>query len=211
MASSRAWPANRLLPFTFDPQLGRQSLAQFATLLQQAELRERADVLPFFRDHPHLAALLGKFNPNLIAPDLLAYELSLLGRYTVDLVIGHRATGNFVLVEFEDGTAESIFRGRAGRTTTYWSPRFEQGYSQIIDWLNLVDNQQTTPEFLAIFDATSISVTTLLIIGRDHALTRYDRQRLEWRRNRVVVNGTRVLCYTYDELLRRLPMPASPP
>ncbi|HEX5506539.1 MAG TPA: Shedu anti-phage system protein SduA domain-containing protein [Thermomicrobiales bacterium] len=204
MASSRPWPANRLVPFTYDPQLGRQSLAQFAALLQQPELRERADVLPFFRGHPHLAAPLGKFNPNLIAPDLLAYELSLLGRYTVDLVIGHRATGNFVLVEFEDGAADSIFHQSAGRTTPYWATRFERGYSQIIDWLNLVDNQQTTPEFLAIFDAASISVTTLLVIGRDHALTSYDRQRLEWRRNRVVVNGTRVLCLTYDELLRNL-------
>lgn len=167
------------------------------------ELGEQAHVLPFFRQHPHLAAFLGSYNPNLTTPNLLAYELSLLGRFTADLVVGDSMTKNFGFVEFEEGKATSVFR-QTGRKTTSWSPRFEQGYSQIIAWFQLLANQRRTPEFEELFDAGSISVVGMLVVGRRHTISPADMRRLQWRREKVVIDSKHVLCLTYDELLTDL-------
>ncbi len=196
MAANAEWPLNRLLPLQFDPDQCRQSLDAFAALLATTqELDERAQVLPFFRRHPHLAAALGSYNVNLANPDRLAYELSLLGKFTADLVVGDTTTQNFVFVEFEDGKATSVFRQR-GRRTPHWSERFEQGYSQIIDWLQLLDNQRRTPEFEELFGAGSISTAALLVVGRQAALSPAEISRLRWRREKVVIDSKHVLCFT---------------
>jgi len=48
----------------------RTDLDAFEDLLTaKPELSERDDVLPFFRDHPNLSALLGSYNPNVTAYD----------------------------------------------------------------------------------------------------------------------------------------------
>ena len=200
VTASAEWPSNRLLSLQFDFARCRASLDAFEELLGTDELDEQVHVLPFFRQHPHLAAFLGSYNPQLGIPDLLAYELSLFGRFTADLVVGNTATQNFVFVEFEDGKATSIFRQR-GRRTPHWSERFEQGYSQIIDWLQVLDNQRRTPEFEELFGTGSISVVALLVVGRQAALSPAERSRLRWRREKVVVDSKHVLCFTYDELL----------
>lgn len=201
MAASADWPSNQLLPLQFDPDQCRGSLDAFAALLATTrELDERAQVLPFFRRHPHLAAFLGSYNPNLTTPDRLAYELSLLGKFTADLVVGDAKTKNFVFIEFEDGKATSVFQQR-GRRTPHWSERFEQGYSQIIDWVQLLDNQRRTPEFEELFGAGSISMAALLVVGRQAALSPAEINRLRWRREKVVIDSKHVLCFTYDELL----------
>lgn len=198
------WRTNRLLPYAADESACRTSMLELSDLLQrQRNLNERDDILPFFQRNPHLAPLFAAFNPNIGSPDVLAYELSLLGRYTADLVVGNSSTGNFVFVEFENAIESSIFRNR-GRSTPHWSERFEQGYSQIIDWFHLLDSQRKTDEFMDLFGRGSIKMMGLLIIGRQEYLDESGLRRLDWRRDKVVVDSKTVLCLTYDELLQLL-------
>lgn len=54
--------------FTFSPEACRADLAALRLLLDsKAELSERADILPFFAEHRHLAGFVGSLNPNLHA------------------------------------------------------------------------------------------------------------------------------------------------
>ena len=55
-------PTGRPVPWTLDPLACVADLDAFARLLAaKPELAEKADILPFFREHPHLAAFLGTY------------------------------------------------------------------------------------------------------------------------------------------------------
>lgn len=83
-------------------------------------------------------------------------------------------------------------------------PRFEQGYSQIVDWFWKLDDFRRTGEFAERFGAPTAEFTGLLVIGRETFLSGQERDRLEWRRRNVIVNSQHVYCCTYDELCRDL-------
>lgn len=175
-----------------------------ALLASKTDLHETDDALRFFRDHPQLTALLG-MHGNIIHFDRLAYELDLDGLFRVDAVVGDWERKRYLLVEFEDANAKSIFsRGR--RRTGAWARRFQDGYSQLIDWLCLLDGQENTPQQEDRFGARSIVVSGLLIIGRDASsfMGSGERRRFEWWRDHVVVNSCPVTCRTYDEIARDL-------
>jgi len=175
-----------------------------ALLARKADLDEAKDVLPFFRDHPQLTALLGLYG-DMVYFDRLAYELDLDGQFRADAVVGDWERRRYLLIEFEDANAHSIFR-RTGRRTGMWAPRFQDGYSQLVDWLCLLDGQENTPQQEDRFGARSIHVSGLLIIGRDGSsfVGSGDRRRFEWWRDHVVVNSCPVTCCTYDEIARAM-------
>jgi hypothetical protein len=58
--------------------------------------------------------------------------------------------------------------------------------------------------FAARFGARSISYTGILVVGRDQYLRPGERERLEWRREHVVVASQHVQCVTFDGLLEDL-------
>ena len=105
-------------------------------------------------------------------------------------------------VEFEDAQVGSIFVRRT-RQVTEWSPRFLRGMAQLIDWLYLLDDQQQTLAFEEHFGPRPISVTVLLILGRDSRISDADRRRLRWWREHVVVDSHQLYCCTFDELVGR--------
>jgi hypothetical protein len=109
------------------------------------------------------------------------------------------------LVEFEDAKANSIFR-RGERRTGMWANRFQDGYSQLVDWMRLLDGQENTPQQEDRFGARFIVVSGLSIIGRDRSslAAAGDRRRFEWWREHVVVNSYPVTCRTYDEVAHDL-------
>ena len=188
----------------FDRERCQSELGEFAQLLaSNAALSERRDILPFFKGHRQLAAFLGSYNPNLIAPDRLAFELPLFGDFVVDVAIGDSQRRTFCFVEFEDARPESIFV-RRGRNAREWSPRFDHGFSQIVDWVWKLDDLRNTAAFERQFGAGAISYVLLLIIGREAGLAAEDRPQLMWRRDHVVVNSRHMQCYTFDEVLRDL-------
>lgn len=79
-----------------------------------------------------MACLLA-YTITMPAPDLYKFEFTIKGLFRADLVVGNNKSRKFVLVEFEDGNHDSLFRG--GRSQyRHWSPRLEHGFGQIIDW-----------------------------------------------------------------------------
>lgn len=197
-------PAGRPAPWHFDPMVCRTDLDAFEDLLTaKPELSERDDVLPFFRDHPNLSALLGSYNPNVTAYDRLGVEVGLFGQFTADVVAGDGQSRAYCFVEFEDGRSNSIFV-RRGRQTTEWGARFEHAFGQVVDWLWLLDDQEHTTAFEELFGPRPLDVTALLVAGRDSGISDSDRRRLKWREKHIVINSHHIYCYTFDDLLRSL-------
>lgn len=192
--------SSSLAPWRFDPLACRGELTAFERLLaSSAELGERDDILPFFRAHPQLAAFLGSYHPNLVTADRLGLEVPLFGMFQADAIVGDWTRHAFCLIEFEDGRAGSVFV-RRGRRISDWATRIEHGFSQIVDWLWLLDDQRRTDAFEAFFGARHVDLFALLVVGRDRYLTEPERRRLSWRARRVLVDSQHVQCCTFDEL-----------
>lgn len=197
-------PTGTLAPWRIDPMACKADLDAFECLLSsKPELSERDDILPFFKAHPHLAALLGSYNLDAASFDRLAVEVRLSNFLIADVVSGDWSKRAYSFVEFEDGRPDSIFTD-SGRHMTKWASRFKDGLSQIIDWLWLLDDLEQTLPFEEQFGQRPISITALLVIGRDSGVSAMDRRRLEWHRSRVLVNSHHIYCYTFDDLLRDL-------
>ena len=103
-----------------------------------------------------------------------------------------------VFVEFEDARPNSIFK--KSKPTPEWSPRFEHGFSQILDWFYKLDTQRHPADFESRFGARAIHVSGLLVVGRRQNLEARERDRLAWRRQRVAVNGWQINSMTFDDL-----------
>jgi len=191
-----------LQTLTFDLAQCRVGLNELDDLLaRNATLAESRQILPFFRQRPHLSALLGSYDPHLRRYDRVAFELRLFGDFIVDLVVGDVARQAFCFIEFEGAKMNSVFRTGARRTLE-WSPYFDHGSSQIIDWFWKLQDQRRTETFERLFGSSSIHASGLLVIGRDSGVTAADRLRLERRRENVMVNSQRLYCCTFDELAR---------
>jgi hypothetical protein len=194
----------KLQPVSFDYAIARQQVAEFRALLaSRTELAESADVLPFFRQRAHLSVLLGMYNARIAWADRIAYEFDIFGDFACDLLVGEWETGSYCFIEFEDASATSIFEKQGKKATRGWARRFDQGCSQIIDWLHKLDDRSGY-DFLSRFGRHTISYETVLVIGRDQHLDDGEKLRLEWRSASVVVNSKRVHCVTFDQLLSQL-------
>src|SRR5437773_550343 len=194
-----------LEPFNIElPECSRE-LAEFQALLEgKTALSERDDILPFFRTHKHLAALVGSYNPKINRFDRLATEFNLFGDYACDLVIGDSASKNFCFVEFEDASPTSIFSKKKKKSTPEWSPRFEHGFGQILDWFQIVEDQQRTGLLKSKFGVDVLQYVGLLVIGRRKDLDDTLRARLVWRSEQVRVGSRQVHCITFDDLYETL-------
>ncbi|MFB2938535.1 Shedu anti-phage system protein SduA domain-containing protein [Aerosakkonemataceae cyanobacterium BLCC-F154] len=121
------------LPFEFDVRLCIEQLTEFQQLLaRRRNLSEREEILPFFRNRPHLSAFVGTYHPKINRYDRIAFEYDLFGDFASDLVIGDYSNNAYCFVEFEAAESDSIFRSKSSKITPEWSPRFEQGLSQLI-------------------------------------------------------------------------------
>ena len=185
----------------FDQTTYERELAEFEQLLSNTTtLHEQADILPFFKDRKHLSARISRIVTGLNQVDKIAYEYDLFGDFVCDLVVGNSQTHEYCFVEFENATVDSIFTKKKGRYESYYTCRFEQGYSQVADWfyqLNDVSESQITKRF----DKARINYYGILIIGRSAFLSDNEQKRLAWRRRHFVVNSQHILIYTFDQLL----------
>lgn len=188
----------------FDAATCRIELEEFGELLKSPDLSERNDVLPFFRLRDQLCALTGSYLPDIGSEPLIAREFGLLNDYRADLFVGNREIEEYLAVEFEDGAADSVFRNVAGRNTKEWSPRFEHGYSQLIDWFATLDDYKKTDKFRREFGTGHVRFMGLLVIGRNAELSPDDRSRLKWRSDRVRVDSHSIICVTFDDLYESL-------
>ena len=170
-------------------------------LFNNRELKESKDILPFFKQRLHLSAFIGAYGTNMVRFNQIKHEFNLFGDFRADLAVGDCVNNNYCFIEFEDATEDSIFV-KKGRSTSDWSPRFEHGFSQIIDWFWKIDDFKNTSEFRSIFESENIEFSGILVIGRDNFLCKSEKARLKWRLNRVVVDSRKVICITFDQLAR---------
>lgn len=192
-------------PIAFDPAQCRREVLQLRNRLAATRpLRERRDILPFFRARPSLSAACGVYNTTLLNRDRVAWEYDLFGDFTCDIAVGDSATRCYTFVELEDADANSLFVKEGKRAARGWAPRFLRGYAQIIDWFRKLDDRRNSDEFEARFGKRWVHSEGLLVIGRDHDLRGEERPRLEWWREHLVVHSRRIHCVTYDELVSHL-------
>jgi hypothetical protein len=195
-----------LSSFKIDLKQCVNDLDAFDELLSNnAELKEREHILPFFRDHPNLTAYIGSYAPGIAGFSRLELEYQLYGDFAADAIVGDPDSKCFCLIEFEDGCEKSIFKS-TGRSSKEWAPRFEHGFSQVIDWFWKIDDLRQTASARTIFGHDHIDFMGVLVIGRDRFLDTADKIRLEWRVNKVVVNSQRVVVRTFDQLASDLRM-----
>jgi hypothetical protein len=69
-----------------------------------------------------------------------------------------------------------------------------------VDWFSSIDDFKNTRRFRRDFGPDHIRFSALLVIGRDAGMTEDDRNRLDWRTEKVRVDSHPVECVTFDGL-----------
>jgi hypothetical protein len=107
---------------TFDVRRCRKEAGQLQTLLAtHKDLKEREQIQPFFEKRRHLSAFIAAYNPNIVHFDLLAYQYSLFGDFSCDIVVGDSVKRSYTFIEFEDAGPRSLFIRQGKKTTREWS------------------------------------------------------------------------------------------
>ena len=147
----------RIRPSCHRSPAAHAEVAELRALLQtNAELKE-AVFRDFFRSRPHASALIGPYTPLANRSDLIAYEYPLFGDFRCDLAIADSVTRACTFVEFEDAGPRSLFVRHGDKATREWSPRFDHGFSQVVDWFyKLQDLTQTATMEARLGDEPSI-------------------------------------------------------
>lgn len=188
----------------FDLAAIENQVDEFRNLLgQNKPLEETEHIRPFFTDRKHLSTFLASYHPKATQFNHLAYEFDFFGDFKCDIATGDSASKSYCFIEFEDATPTSIFVKKE-KLMTEWSPRFEHGYSQIIDWFWKLEDLAGSDTFKRRFDCPKINYIGILVLGRSNYLSQTDKDRLQWRQNHTIVNSKNIFCITFDELLSHL-------
>lgn len=182
-----------------------KELKEFEDLLaSKAELKERDEILPFFKKNRHLAAFLGTYIPDIANPDRVANEYDIFGDFACDLAVGDSKSETFLLVEFEDAKQESLFVKNGAKATPEWAPRLEHGFSQVLDWFWKLSDMEKTDEYENRFGARHVAIHGLVVVGREQTLKLREKARLKWRQDHTIVHSKKVSVITFDQLARDL-------
>jgi Domain of unknown function (DUF4263) len=132
----------------FDYYQTEKEVNEFEAFLNKHQsLKERKDILPFFRKRLHLSSMCGVLGPSIGEVDRLAWEYDLFGDFVCDLVVGDWERKSYCFIEFEDAEPQSIFEKVGKKATRDWGRRFEHGYSQVIDWFHKLVKMSEHPDF----------------------------------------------------------------
>jgi hypothetical protein len=181
-------------------------LNDFKVFLNSATtLKERDQIAPFFKQKKQLVAALGLTSSAIEMPDRVSTELSLFGDFSCDAASGDSVSKAFLLIEFEDATERSVLGNAAPGKVKPWSPRFEHGFSQLVDWAwRLTTENHNSASFRRIFGMNDPTIHLLLIAGRDADLTSDEQARIRWRANSMNLGAYRMSCLTFDGALNTL-------
>ena len=198
-----------LNPIVFDKVTYERELHNFEQLLNtHTSLSESKHILPFFKENKQISAQVASFLPTFFQIDQIGFEFDIFGDFKCDLIVGNSQKHTYCFIEFEDAAENSIFIKKSAKYQPEFAPRFEHGYSQIVDWfykLRYTSAQQLEERF----GTHHIDYSGLLIIGRDRYLSQIEKRRLAWRHQHLIVDSKRIHIITFDELLASLK--AQPP
>lgn len=190
-----------LRPHSLNPVNGRKEWHEFDALLRgKVRLSEQKDILPFFRMRKDLSMLICNYFPKIKNPDRIAHEYEIGGDFVADLVVGDATAHSYLLVEFEEGTPDSIFKRKGKKATPDWAPRLESAYSQLIDWLWKLEDMRSTGNFQNKFGSRNASFQGLIVIGKDMNLESQENERLQWRMEKVMVDSKAINYVSFNEL-----------
>ncbi len=186
---------------TFDAQSGRQECGELSTLLQTyPTLSERRDILPFFKSRHDLSVLICTYFPKIANPNCFAHEFEIYGDFVADLIVGDSSEQRYVLVEFENGAKDSIFKQKGAKATPDWASRFESAYSQLIDWIWKLEDMRQTSHFQTKFGSSTATFHGLIVIGKDMALAPQEEARLKWRMDQTRINSKEISVVSFNQL-----------
>lgn len=178
-----------------------QELTSFKAWLLANGFVGETTIVAEIKARPQMACLLGS-SLGIEAPDMIKFELELKGMFRTDLVLGNHATRRFGLIEFEDATANSIFKAGT-KQYRYWAPRIEHGFSQVIDWAWVRQDHPNDSVIVNGFGGQIIATSYAVICGRDASLRDdLERKRFVHRRSSLSIEGRPALVMTYDEMVR---------
>ncbi|MHB8253894.1 MAG: Shedu immune nuclease family protein [Acidiferrobacter sp.] len=190
-----------LEPYVLDPAVGRSQWNDFSQLLAtKLTLSERNDVLPFFKSRKDLSLLICNYFPNIKKPDRFAHEFEIYGDFVADLIVGDSASKHYLLVEFEDGKPDSVFKTKGRKATPDWAPRFESAHSQLADWLWKLEDMRSTADFQSTFGCRRATFQALIVIGKGMQLSDQEVDRLKWRTSRTKIDSNNIECVSFEEL-----------
>ena len=164
------------------------------------EFDERRDILPFFKKRHNLSTLICSYFPKIKNPNKFAHEYQIYGDFVADLVVGDSDTQHYLLVEFENGAPDSIFKKKKTKATPDWASRFEGAYSQLIDWLWKLEDMRSTADFQNTFGSRRAKFQGLIVIGKDMNLSLQEQDRLKWRIDRTMIDSNAISCVSFNEL-----------
>ena len=139
-------------------------LSGFRQFLEANETFSETAVVKELRQRPNLSCLVGYLKLGA-RPNVYKFELPLMGSFKADLVVGNSHAREFTLVEFESGKKHSLFQKKGTLQYRNWSPEFEHGFGQLIDWGWIIDDCRGTKNCRNIFGCDDISVLYLLVCG----------------------------------------------
>ncbi|MET7242510.1 Shedu anti-phage system protein SduA domain-containing protein [Methylobacterium sp. EM32] len=185
----------------FDLSAAEQELAAFKSLLDtNTRLAERKQVLANFDTWPNLCAMFGFYHGRIQFADRIKREFRISSFFRTDLTVRRSGTDSICVVEFEGASNKDIFEP-SDRGIDTWARPFEKGFSQVVDRAWALDTYRTNPDFMDAFGSSRPNVVGVLVIGRSTSLpSRVAKDRWDWRRNKVNVDGMKVSLITFDEL-----------
>lgn len=194
-----------LLAHRFDSSGCRSEWNNLAAMLAgKPILSEQKDVLPFFKSSKNLSLLICSYFPKIKTPDLFAHEYEIDGDFVADLVVGDSKVHHYLLVEFENGASDSVFKRKGKKATPDWAPRFEGAYSQLIDWLWKLEDKRSTADFVNTFGSRRATFQGLIVIGKGMSLSQQEKDRLKWRMDRTMIDSNAISAVSFDELAEDL-------
>jgi hypothetical protein len=183
----------------FQATRAETQLTSFKAWMPARPYFSETEVVKQIAARPHMACLLG-YTILMPAPDLIKFEFGIKGLFRADLAIGNDKSRKFVLIEFEDGQENSLFKGET-KKYRYWSPRLEHGFGQVVDWGWAKHSHPTDVVFTNSFGGKVLDDCYVVVCGRNPPAGSLEEQRFDFRRSRLRLSGVPVQFYTYDTLV----------
>ncbi len=196
----------RMTESNLNLEICKKDLSEFDKLLSDNLELEEKTLYDFFVNHPNLISLIGSMISNVSAKGY-QNQFNIFNEFYADFAVANRANTKFVFIEFESAKKESIFREIINDKSVRheWSPRFEHGFSQLVDWFYRLDDYRATKKIQEHFGVQEFNYIGMLVIGRSEFIKNPGlKNRLKWRNDKILIDNNKIICYTFDELLEEL-------